>query len=178
MSESLTHDALLRSPRPQNGRPVRSGGAPAPPAHVMTSVDKLEATERAFLARCLAVKQPGRRALEAMDLDAMFSTELTRRAARYLAEHLDHPGQALPAGADDLARLVAKLVIDSGELAADGDALALEHLTLEKLRLDREISAAQRAGEPPHALAAERQRVQSDLDHRQSAYLTRPLHGR
>ena len=57
----------------------------------MTSIDKVDDVERAFLARCLAVKAAGRRALEEMDLDAAFSTELMRRAAHYLAEHLDTP---------------------------------------------------------------------------------------
>jgi DNA primase len=161
MSESMTSDAL-RSVPAQNGR-----GLPAAPrARQATSVDRREDTERAFLARCLAVKEPGRRALEAMEIDTMFSTELTRRAAHYLVEHLEHPGQGLPAGADDLARLVAELVIRSGAMDADTDALALERFTLEKLRLDRAIAEAQRAGELTHDLAAERQRVQDEIRHR------------
>ena len=101
-----------------------------------------------------------------MDIDASFSIELTRRAAHYLAEHLEHPGQALPGGADDLARLVAELVIGAGELAADPEALQIERLQLDKNRLNREIAAAQRAGEPVAALAAERQRVQDQIRHR------------
>ena len=132
----------------------------------MTSVDKLEDVERAFLARCLAVKGAGRPALEAMDIDATFSSDLVRRAAHYLSEHLEHPGQGLPAGADDLARLVAELVIRSGELAADRDALALERLTLDKLRLDRLIAGARRDGRDSTALAVERQRVQDEIRHR------------
>ena len=89
-----------------------------------------------------------------MDIDATFALELTRRAAHYLTEHLEHPGQALPAGADDLAHLVAELVIGAGDLAADPAALEIERLQLEKNRLDREIAAAQRAGEPVTALAS------------------------
>ena len=131
----------------------------------MTSVDRREDTERAFLARCLAIKDAGRRALEEMDIDASFSLELTRRAANYLAEHLEHPGQSLPEGADELARLVAELVIRAGDLAADPAALDLERLQLDKNRLDREIAAAQRSGEPVTALAAERQRVQDAIRH-------------
>jgi nitrogenase molybdenum-iron protein alpha/beta subunit len=101
-----------------------------------------------------------------MDLDATFSTELTRRAARYLAQHLEHPGQGLPAGADDLARLVAELVIRAGDLSADPEALALERFTLDKLRLDRMIAAARRDGRDSTALAVERQRVQDEIRHR------------
>jgi DNA primase len=160
MPEAMTSEALRRVPR-ENGR----AAAPAPVAHQATSVDRREDTERAFLARCLAIKEPGRRALEEMDLDGSFSTELTRRAARYLVEHLEHPGQSLPPGAEDLARLIAELVISAGDLEADSAALAIERLQLDKNRLDREIAAAQRAGEPVQALAAERQRVQDAIRH-------------
>ncbi len=167
MSESLAQDALRRAPR---ARPLPAGdgnGRPAaPPPRVMTSMDKVDDVERAFLARCLAVKSAGRRALEEMDLDAAFSTELTRRAAHYLAEHLETPGQSLPSGADDLARLVAELVIRSGPLEADSEALTLERYTLEKLRLDRQIAAAGLAGEDTTPLAIERQRVQAEISRR------------
>jgi DNA primase len=159
MSEAMTQEALRAAPR-SNGRAAAPAGRPS------TSVDRREATERAFLARCLAIKDAGRRALEEMDIEASFSVDLTRRAAHYLAEHLEHPGQSLPAGADDLARLVAELVISAGTLAADPDALLIERLQLDKNRLDREIAAAQRAGEPVAALAAERQRVQDEIRHR------------
>jgi DNA primase len=158
MPESLTSEALRRA---RNGRPVAVA-----PQRVVTSVDRREETERAFLARCLAIKDAGRRALEEMDIDASFSVELTRRAAHYLAEHLEHPGQSLPEGADDLARVVAELVIRAGELAADAEALMIERLQLDKHRLDREIAAAQRSGEPVCALAADRQRVQDAIRHR------------
>jgi DNA primase len=165
MPETVTSEALRRWATPTNGR----SPAPAPasrPTRGMTSADRREDTERAFLARCLAIKEAGRRALEEMDIDASFSTDLTRRAARYLAQHLEHPGQSLPSGADDLAHLVAVLVIGAGDLAADPVALHIERLQLDKNRLDREIAAAQRAGEPVAALAAERQRVQDDIRHR------------
>jgi DNA primase len=158
MPESLTSEALRRA---RNGRPVAVA-----PQRVVTSVDRREETERAFLARCLAIKDAGRRALEEMDIDASFSVELTRRAAHYLAEHLEHPGQSLPADADDLAHLIAELVIGAGDLEADPAALQIERLQLEKNRLDREIADAQRAGEPVAVLAAERQRVQDQIRHR------------
>ena len=132
---------------------------------MLTSVDLREDTERAFLARCLAVKEAGRAELEAMDVDRNFGNDLTRRAAHYLVEHLEHPGKSLPAGADDFAKLVAWLVIESGRLEADPAALQIERLQLDKNRLDREIAAAQRSGEPVHALAAERQRVQDAIRH-------------
>ena len=161
--EAVIEEALRRAPRdlPRNGdRP------PAPVTRPATSADRREATERAFLARCLAVKDAGRQALEEMDIDASFSLELTRRAAHYLVEHLEHPGKSLPAGADDFAKLVAWLVIESGRLEADPAALQIERLQLDKNRLDARIADAQRAGEPVATLAAERQRVQDQIRHR------------
>jgi DNA primase len=168
MSESLAQEALRRAPR---ARPAAGGDGPngrgaAPPARVMTSIDKVDDVERAFLARCLAVKAAGRRALAEMDLDASFSTDLTRRAAHYLAEHLDTPGQSLPSDAEDLARLVAELVIRAGPLEGDPEALTLERYTLEKLRLDRQIAAAGLAGEDTTPLAIERQSVQAEISRR------------
>jgi uncharacterized protein YheU (UPF0270 family) len=126
----------------------------------VTSVDRREESERLFLARCLAVKDAGRRALESIELDAVFSTELTRRAAHYLAQHLDRPGEGLPPDADALAKMIAELVIRSGDLEADATALELERLQLEKNRLSRQIAA----GESVIALSAERQRIQSEID--------------
>jgi DNA primase len=152
MPESMTSEALRGA---RNGRPVERR-----PERVVTSVDRREESERLFLARCLAVKDAGRRALDAMDLDAVFSVELTRRAAHYLSEHLDHPGEGLPPDADALAKIVAQLVISSGELDADPNALELERLQLHKNLLSRQIAA----GESVLALSAERQRVQTEID--------------
>ena len=75
-------------------------------------------------------------------------------------------GQGLPSGDDELAHLVARLVIRAGDFASDEDALQIERLQLEKNRLDREIAAAQRAGEPVQALAMERQRVHEQIRHK------------
>ena len=160
ISESMTEEALRRAPR-DNG-----AASALPRARVQTSVDRREDTERLFLARCLAIKDAGRRTLDDLDIGATFAVELNRRAARYLAEHLEHPGQGLPADDDELAHLVAKLVIEAGDLAADPAALQIERLQLDRNRLDREIAAAQRAGEPVAALARDRQRVYDEIRHR------------
>jgi DNA primase len=165
MPEAMTQEALRSVPR-ENGRDRSGLPAAPPPRRAATSSDRREDTEREFLALCLAVTQPGRRALEGMDIDAMFSGELTRRAAHYLVAHLEHPGQSLPPDDEALAKLVAQLVILSGKFPADPAALEIERLQLDKNRLDRAIADAQRAGEPVAALAAERQRVHDQIRHR------------
>jgi DNA primase len=150
-SDHVARDSIW----PRFGRNGRPSASPLRP-----SLGKVEESERLFLARCLAVKDAGRRALAAMDIDAAFSSELTRRAANYLAEHLDRPGEGLPPDADALAKMIAELVIRSGELESNAAALELERLQLEKNLLSRRIAA----GESVLALAAERQRIQSEID--------------
>ena len=59
MTEAVTYEALRRAGRREagrNGAPARAG-----PPRMVTSVDLREDTERAFLARCLAVKEAGPR---------------------------------------------------------------------------------------------------------------------
>lgn len=127
---------------------------------------RAEDTELAFLARCLAIPELGRRALEEAELERLFASELTRRAARYLLAHLHDPGDHLPVDDTELVELVAALILRADDLAPDADALALERLQLDKVRLDRDITAARRAGDPVSALAAERQRVHEEIRHR------------
>jgi DNA primase len=127
---------------------------------------RFEDTERAFLARCLAVPESGHTLLDELDVDALFTSELTRRAALHLREHFDHPSEALPVDDDQFARLIAELVIRAGALGGDAESLAIERLQLDLLRLNREIHAAERAGEPVGELARERQRVHEEIRHR------------
>ena len=53
-----------------------------------------------------ASRSPRRAAppLDGLDVDALFTSELTRRAAVHLREHFDHPGEALPVDDAELAR--------------------------------------------------------------------------
>jgi DNA primase len=179
MGESLVNETLSGEGRgrfAEGAAPVRrggfsggggdAGGAGGDPGGRGLPVDHQEKTERLFLARCLAVSDAGRQALEAADIDELFVSDLTRQAAHYLRAHVERPGEDLPRGDDALARLVAELVIRTGDLESDPEALALERLQLDKLRLDRRIAAARRAGGPVGGLAAERQRVHDQIRHR------------
>jgi DNA primase len=163
-------DVLTRFLPPRGRRAERPHFAPAvsapEPSNGGSPWRRFESTERAFLARCLAVPEAGRGALDELDLDALFTSDLTRRAARHLRGHFDHPGEALAVDDAELAHLIAELVIRAGDLGGDGDDLALERLQLDLLRLNREIHAAERAGEPVGELARERQRVHEEIRHR------------
>jgi DNA primase len=154
-----------RGRRPQSS-PPRATAPTSDAPNGGTPWRRFEDTERAFLARCLAVPEAGQALLEELDVDALFTSELTRRAALHLREHFDHPSEALPVDDDQFARLIAELVIRSGALGGDAESLALERLQLDLLRLNREIHAAERAGEPVGELARERQRVHEEIRHR------------
>ena len=66
-----------RSARPANG--------------ARQALDRREQSERAFLALCVALPELGEEKLGALDLDAVFSSPQTRRAAELLRGHLASP---------------------------------------------------------------------------------------
>jgi DNA primase len=165
LTENLVSSALLtgrRATGPDLGTPPAANGARA-------ALDRREQSERAFLAYCLALPDEGEERLAAADLDELFSSPATRRAAEYLRGRLRSPAGELPAGDEPLARLVAELVIRAGELDATPAKLELEALQLDLHNLDRRIATARTEGhERIHDLAAERQQVLDAIRHRLS----------
>jgi DNA primase len=128
----------------------------------------MEQQERAFLALCIALPEDGERRLAAAPPEHLFSADATRRAAAYLRGRLRSPAGDLPHGDEDLARLIAELVIRAGQLDASPATLDLEGLQLDLHRLDRRIAAARSGGGEGaiHDLAAERQRVLDEIRHK------------
>jgi DNA primase len=172
MKDSTVEAALLNPPRSTAPRPRMNGGGdsdgrpsrpPRPPAP-----DRLEQQERTFLAFCIALPEEGEARLATADPEALFSAAATRRAAAYLRGRLRSPAGDLPAGDEDLARLIAELVIRAGQLDASPATLDLEGLQLDLHRLDRRIAAARSGGGEGaiHDLAAERQRVLDEIRHK------------
>jgi DNA primase len=169
LNESLVASALAGAPRrpipvtPRatgDGRGLEGNGA-------RTVLDRREQSERAFLAYCLALQDEGEERLAAADLDELFSSPETRRAAEYLRGRLRSPAGELPAGDEPLARIVAELVIRAGQLEATPAKLELEALQLDLHNLDRRIATARTDGhERIHNLAAERQQVLDAIRHR------------
>jgi len=165
----------VRSARPAQapGGVVRPDGSAGPPAAAGSpngahqALDRREQSERAFLALCVALPALGEEKLAAADLDALFTSPLSRLAAERLRGHLDHPSSVI-GDAPELAELIPEIVLRAGQLDATPATLELEALQLELHRLDREISAARTsegaAGVQP--LAAERQKVLDAIRHR------------
>ena len=144
------------------GRPSASGARrPASPAGF--TLDARDRSERAFLALCLALPDAGRAALEELDVEAVFTGELNRRAAVHLRAHIDAPGGALDD--DALAALLAELAVRSTAVPAHPSQLEVEQLQLELAALDREIIGARAAGRGGQSeLAARRREVKATLE--------------
>jgi DNA primase len=166
LTENLVAEALASARRPVRESPR----GPARDANGARAVlDRREQSERAFLAYCLALPEEGEERLASADLDELFSSPETRRAAEYLRGRLRSPAGELPAGDEPLARLVAELVIRAGHLEATPAKLELEALQLDLHNLDRRIATARTEGhERIHDLAAERQQVLDAIRHRLS----------
>ncbi len=138
-----------------------------------------EETERAFLALCIAAPELGRPALESLDVDAHFSSELVRRAARRLREGslqepLSDPSGRLGDIDEDpqLKGLLAELIVQAGREHAPPAMLEVQRLQLELGRLEREIQRARGAqGLDVSRLAEQRARVKSDFDREYSRVL-------
>ena len=73
------------------------------------------------------------------------------RAAAWLREHPEDPASNLPHDDDELAGLIAELVILAHDEPASAEAMELNFLLLEQRRLEAEIAAA---GEPTTTSAA------------------------
>jgi DNA primase len=127
------------APTPGNGAPQRGAAVPR------AALDAAARAERTFMAQCLAAPGAGREALSALDIDVAFTSDLTRRAAAHLRERLAGAAADLPPGDEELAAIVAEVVVRAGEMRPSEAALEGERLTLELLGVEREITAARAA---------------------------------
>ena len=162
-------ESAVRSARAPTASGGAVGGSPPRAANgARQALDRREQSERAFLALCIALPELGEKKLAEVDLDAVFTSPLTRLAAERLRGRLAHPA-AILADAPELSELVPEIVLRAGQLDATPATLELEALQLDLHRLDREITAAVHTGTPEGAmstLAAERQRVLDAIRHR------------
>ncbi len=147
--------------RRRNGTGERAGG-----------LSGREETERAFLALCIASPEQGARALEGLDVEEHFSSELLRQVARHLREgDLSEPmaERSGPAervdGDPELGRLLAELIVEAGAEKANPAMLEVQRLQLELARVDRQIQQARgREGGDVSALAQRRGEIKREFD--------------
>jgi DNA primase len=167
ISPELVESAVRSAPAASAARGSGEPAARRPANGARQALDRREQSERAFLALCIALPELGEAKLAEADLDAVFTSPLTRLAAERLRGHLQHPASIL-GDEDELSELVPEIVLRAGQLEATPATLELEALQLDLHRLDRELIAA-RTGAAEGAmstLAAERQRVLDAIRHR------------
>jgi DNA primase len=151
---------------------AHGGRAGGPGGAAAASLDAIARAERAFLAQCIAVPSEGAQALRDLDADTAFSSELTRRAARHLREHLGDPAEGIDPEDAELAKLIAGLSMNAARGRGSRAALEGESLTLELLRLERDIASARSSGSGDVApLVARRE----ELRHRRNRAIERAM---
>jgi DNA primase len=116
-----------------------------------------ERRERALLAMCIALPAEGREYLARLTDAHLSPTGL--RAVAWLREHPEDPASNLPRDDDELAGLVAELVMISREEPASHEAMELNFLLLEQRRLEGEIAAAGERGDYERRAALSRERA-------------------
>ena len=166
LPESLAERTLAdRSARPPAVGSSTAGARTGSRAPVSQVVSRGEGTERAFLAQCIAEPESGARALGELELSAHFTSDVLRRAAGHLREHLTDPGAHLPEDDPELARLLAELVVQAGRESPAPAMLESQRMQLELARIDREIQRArgQESGDVSE-LALRRAEVKREFD--------------
>jgi DNA primase len=166
LPESLAEQTLAsRASSTATASPTASGNAGAHPPSPASVASRGESTERAFLAQCIAEPESGARALGELDLDAHFTSDLMRRAAGHLHEHLTDPGAQLPEDDPELSGLLAELVVQAGRESPAPAMLESQRMQLELARIDREIQRArgQESGDVSE-LALRRAEVKREFD--------------
>jgi len=130
---------------PTVGGPEPREAAAAPIRRTAGELTSRERRERALLAMCVAMPAEGRQYLDR--LTEAHLTPLGGRALAWIREHPEELASNLPSGDDELAGLIAELVIVAGDEPASAEAMELNFLQLEQRRLEAEITSAGEAEE-------------------------------
>jgi DNA primase len=162
LGENVAEKLLtVAGPSRRGAAPVRetsSPGAPAATAQPASSsgptrvLSGREDTERAFLAQCIATPAHGQAALVEVDVEALFTSELLRRAARHLRDgNVAEPLKGVSDEDRELVSLLAELIVEAGRWpAVEGTntppMLEVQQLQLELASIERRIHAARAQG--------------------------------
>ncbi len=176
LAERLLKSAARPSVSTRPGRRAGAAGSEARSGRDATerrrTFSRREDTERAFLALCIASPADGERALDGLDLNEHFSSELLRRAALHLREGRLNAPMAGASGGDggpdddpELKALLAELIVEAGREEARPAMLEVQRLQLEMASMDRKIHQARvREGGDVNELAHRRAEVKRDFD--------------
>jgi DNA primase len=147
-------------PAPNRGAPA-AGRAPDVPAgqpQRPVELTSRERRERALLAMCVALPDPG-----AGFLERLGESHLSRSgqaAADFLRAHPRDPADHLPRENGALAALITELVMMAREEPASEEAMELNFLLLEQRRLEDELAAAAERGDYERRAKLSRERAE------------------
>jgi DNA primase len=133
-----------------------SAGAPAQRS-AAAALTSRERRERALLAMCIALPGEGKEYLARLTDEHLSVTGAG--AAAWLREHPEDPASNLPHDDDQLAGLIAELVILAHDEPASAEAMELNYLLLEQRRLESQIAAAGEADDYERRAALSRERA-------------------
>ena len=143
--------------RRRSAEPPRRGAPAAASARSGGELTSRERRERALLAMCIALPDEGKEYLGRLT-DEHLSPSGARVAA-WLREHPEDPASNLPHDDDQLAGLIAELVILAHDEPASAEAMELNYLLLEQRRLEAQIAAAGEADDYERRAALSRERA-------------------
>jgi DNA primase len=145
---------------PQQNRdrgPVSQDRQQAPPPARAAELTSRERRERALLAMCIALPEPGAGYLE--KLGERHLSRSGQAAAAFIREHPKDPAEHLPRENGALAALITELVMMAREEPASEEAMELNFLLLDQRRLEDEIAAAGERGDYERRARLSRERA-------------------
>jgi DNA primase len=143
-------------PQPNRERQPAQQQAQGPPARPAELTPR-ERRERALLAMCIALPEPG-----AVYLEKLGETHFSRSgqaAAAFIRAHPMDPADHMPRENGALAALITELVMMAREEPASEEAMELNFLLLDQRRLEDEITAAGERGDYERRARLSRERA-------------------
>jgi DNA primase len=145
-------EAGQRAREEDGGSGARSSEASERGSRASRVLSAREDTERAFLALCIATPAYGQQALDEVDIEGVFTSELLRRAAGHMkAGGLAEPLKGVDAEDRELVGLLAELTVEAGrwpvhEGSTKPAMLEVQQLQLRLAWIDRRIHTARAQG--------------------------------
>jgi DNA primase len=147
-----------RASAADGGPPRRSGPDPgAPPPPRPAELTSRERRERALLAMCIALPEPGAEYLAKLGEGHL--SRSGQAAAAFLREHPTDAASNLPRADAALAGLITELVMTAREEPASKEAMELNFLLLEQRRIEDESAAAGERGDYERRATLSRERA-------------------
>jgi len=164
LAPTLVSSWLASAPAaPAHRAPEGNGGGR--PEQRPRALDRGARTERTFLALCIALPEAGREALAGISVDDHFTSDLLRRAALHLRDHLVAPTEGLSDDDHELSALIAGLAVRAARANSSPTVLEIERCQLELALIERRILAARAGGGGDVAdLARRREEIRARVD--------------